>query len=165
MLRKRSVMKLKLLEGTYKELHQVINNKKDDYFEFELSFLDENISFKEIDRFLYESRTQKTYFKNQYEGKVYINLSQWNEMQNKYLDAFLYFLYDNVEDNILQVVFIIEEKISDNLMKRLEKIFDVECVTLRELRKEPNDRVIGFVADRHRLIQRKGESSDEQICE
>lgn len=112
-------MKLKILEGTYKELHQAMNVKKEDYFEFDLSFVDENTSFKEIDRFLYESRTQKTHFKNQYKGKVYINLSQWNDLQNKYLDAFLFFLYDCIEDNILEVSFINEEKTSDKLLKSI----------------------------------------------
>lgn len=156
-------MKITILEGNYKDLHHIMQNSKMDYFEFDLSFTDENEVFREIDRFLYESRTQKTHFKNQYKGKVYVNISGWNDFQNKYLDAFIYFLYDNVESQILDVTLINEEKTSEKLLKRIFRVFDIERIALREMEREENKRVIGFISDRHESSQ-KGENEDEYIC-
>lgn len=156
-------MKIAILEGKYKDLHQVMQKSKKDYFEFDLPFIDENEVFRELDRFLYESRTQKTHFKNQYTGKVYINVSEWNDYQNKYLDAFLYFLYDNVEEQILDVTLINEEITSEKLLERVSKIFDVKRTSLKNMEREENKRVIGFISGSRYETGQKGEE-DEYIC-
>lgn len=156
-------MKITILEGNYKDLHHIMQKSKIDYFQFDLPFIDENEVFRELDRFLYESRIQKTHFKNQYKGKVYVNISGWNDFQNKYLDAFIYFLYDNVESQILDVTLINEEKTSEKLLKRISRVFDIERTALREMEREENKRVIGFTSDRYESSQ-KGENEDEYIC-
>ena len=84
-----------LVQGKYSEAIAKCQKILDgNYFEFEFLYTDESERFREIDRFLYESR-HTLRFENEYRGNVVIDISDWNEKTNSYFDAFMYFLKDN----------------------------------------------------------------------
>lgn len=131
-----------IILGSYENAKRMYEQKNGkNYFEFEFSFVDQSQNFREINRFLWESKHEMTRFKNRYSGPVLIDLSQWNDEQpNIYFDAFMYFLKDS-ED--IEVTFAVDNDLSHQLKKRIEKLFELEIITLdREVEKE--EARIGF---------------------
>lgn len=120
-----------LLQGDY---NKVKTHCKDffenDYFEFELSYVPENEKFREIDRFLWESRHECTRYKNKYNGNLVVGLTEWNSnASNKYFDAFMYFLKDYLRFARSCVLFV-EEQASESLLSAVGKHF---CIVKKEL--------------------------------
>lgn len=73
-----------LVQGKYSEaIAKCQKILDDDYFEFEFLYTDESERFREIDRFLYESR-HTLRFENEYRGNVVIDISGWSEKTNLY---------------------------------------------------------------------------------
>jgi len=138
--------KMYFLQGDYKKVKGYFNDLfPNDYFEFEFSYVAEDEKFKEIDRFLWESRHECTRYKNRYNGSLVIGLNEWNNNEtNKYFDAFMYFLKDYMRF-AHSCVFFIEDFADKSLIEALEKHFDL---TVKELSiTVKNDRIqrkIGF---------------------
>lgn len=135
-----------LLQGDYSEVKGYCKTLfDDDYFEFEFPYVAENEKFREIDRFLWESRHECTRYKNRYDGNFVIGLNEWNESKpNKYFDAFMYFLSDKLRFARSCILFV-EDCIDEELMTALEKHFNIveKELTLTE-KKSRTQRQIGF---------------------
>lgn len=133
-----------LVQGKYSETIKKCQEMfDDDYFEFEFLYTDESERFREIDRFLYESR-HTLRFENEYKGNVVIDISGWNEKTNLYFDAFMYFLKDNMDKYFC--ILISNKKCPDKTIEKLNDLFDIEemCLSLPEEKKKVK---IGFVDD------------------
>ena len=105
-----------------------------DYFEFSLCYTDNESIRGEFERFREQSR-KKTRFKNRYEGPVAVDLSEWNDTQNIYLEKFLYCLFDYSRNSL--VVLTIEKECSQELLCYIKNVFEEvkilksgECKTL-----------------------------------
>lgn len=135
-------IKMYLVQGKYSEAIAKCQKILDgNYFEFEFLYTDESERFREIDRFLYESR-HTLRFENEYRGNVVIDISDWNEKTNSYFDAFMYFLKDNAAKYCC--VFISNKKCSDKTIEKFNDLFIIEeiCLSLPEEKKKVK---IGFV--------------------
>lgn len=137
---------MRLIQGDYKNIKRYFEkNAGDHYFEFEFMYTSENEKFKEIDRYLWESRHLNARFKNRYTGTVVIGITEWNHKElNKYFNAFMYFLKDLSRECDLYLF--IEEKSSDRLLGRLKEYFqilNIEELELSDSNKE-NNFTIGF---------------------
>ena len=134
------------LQGDYKKIKGYCNDLfGKDYFEFEFTYVSENDKFKEIDRFLWESRHECTRYKNKYYGNLVIGLNEWNENEpNKYFEAFMYFLKDYLR-YAHSCIFFVEAQAGNSLISAVEKYFDL---LLKELpltvKKEEANKKIGF---------------------
>lgn len=138
-----------LLQGDYPNVKDYCEELfADDYFEFELSYVSENEKFKEIDRFLWESRHECTRYKNRYNGNFAIGITEWNDKTpNKYFDAFMFFLKDYMSSARSCVIFV-EDYIDKSLLNALKKHFNL---TIKELSLTEKDdftmKKIGFCID------------------
>lgn len=137
-----------LIQGEYKKS---INYCKDlfnsNFFEFELPFVPENNRFREIDRFLYESR-HTLRFTNEYIGNVVVDISDWNGSEiNNYFEAFMFFLKDNSKK--YKCALIINERCHNNLLIKLKEFFDLREVEL-ELPPKKQVNKIGFAIDENK---------------
>lgn len=134
-----------LVQGDYrKAIGYCSENMPEGYFEFELPYVKTSERFREIDRFLYESR-HSLHFASEYRGNVVVDISEWNHKElNSYFDAFLYFLYDNREK--YHCVLLLHEKCSEKLLNQIKALFDVREIQL-QLPKESKAIRIGFTAD------------------
>lgn len=138
-----------LIQGSYEKAIKYckVNQKK--FFEFEFCYTPMNERFREIDRFLWESRHQMTRYKNNYEGPAVINLTSWNQhYPNEYFDAFMYFLKSKAKQ--LDITFIIEQKCNVNILERLKCFFDVQIKSIdidKTTHKGSTHRQIGFHMD------------------
>lgn len=133
---------VKLIQGNYEKAKKHYEKSgKCDYFEFHLAYTPTNETFREIDRFLWESRHQKTRYRNRYEGPVLIDLSSWNGKEtNTYFDAFMYFLKDN---SSFECTFIVQKQCSAQMEQKLESFFKIKKTVL-EQNSIPSKRTIGF---------------------
>lgn len=140
---------MKLIKGNYIKVKKYIKNKfTDDYFEFNFPYVDEKAPFKEINRFIDESK-MKTRFKNKYLGNVVINITEWvDDTPNKYFDAFMYFILDReLESNKNKTIFTCEKECSTELTKKLNEFFeDIKIIDLG-LKNKNAKHTIGFVCD------------------
>ena len=69
-----------IMQGEYSEITaRLAETFNDIFFDFNFSYTDENEVFREINRFVWESRHLMTRFKNRYYGPVAISLSEWND--------------------------------------------------------------------------------------
>lgn len=137
-------IKMYLVQGKYSEaIAKCQKILDDDYFEFEFLYTDESERFREIDRFLYESR-HTLRFENEYRGNVVIDISGWNKKHNMYFDAFMYFLKDNADKYCC--VLISNKKCSGKTIEKLNDLFTIEeiCLSLPEEKKKVK---IGFIDD------------------
>lgn len=134
-----------LVQGDYrKAVEYCSKNMPEGYFEFEFLHVSPSERFREIDRFLYESR-HSLHFASEYRGNVVVDISAWNHKElNSYFDAFLYFLYDNREK--YHCVLLLHEKCSEKLLNKLKALFDIQEIQL-QLPKESKAIRIGFAAD------------------
>lgn len=133
-----------LIQGKYMDAiercHKELNG---DYFEFEFLYAAETERFREIDRFLYESR-HTLRFENEYEGNVVIDISNWCKKQNSYFDAFMYFLKDNADK--YNCIFICNRKCPKDIIDIMSELFELEeiCLNLPEDAKKER---IGFAVN------------------
>ena len=139
-----------LIQGSYvtaKKFYTEHNGKE--YFEFHFPYVSKDQTFRELDRFLWESKHEMTRFRNRYEGPVLIDLTEWNRHgRNEYFDAFMYFLLDNPS---VKQTFILQEPCSTELMETLKSFFEIK-VTELEIKKTPDaKRRIGFYTEEEDL--------------
>ena len=115
------------------------------FFDFNFLYVSESERFREIDRFLFESR-HTLRFENEYKGNVVIDISEWNNMIiNTYFEAFMYFIKDN--KNKYDCVFILNERCSKDMREKLKDFFgEVKEVQMPALNEKKKNR-IGFVLD------------------
>lgn len=96
------------------------------YFEFVFPYVEREERFRELDRFIWESK-HCLRFKNEYSGNVLIELSEWNEKSkyefNEYFDAFMYYLRSKADK--LRVIFFVNGKCSEILFEKLSEHFDI----------------------------------------
>ena len=115
-----------IIQGSYEQAINYLNSSGESYFEFVLPYVKQDNPFKEIDRFLWESK-HILRFKNEYIGNTAIELSAWNDLEpcefNEYFDAFMYFLRSKHDK--LQPLFIIRGKCSSVLFEKLSKHFEL----------------------------------------
>lgn len=134
------------LQGDHKKVKGYCKDLfAEDYFEFEFPYVADGEKFREIDRFLWESRRDCTRYKNKYNGNFVIGLNEWNENEpNKYFDAFMYFLKDYLKFSHSCYLFI-EDYADKSLISALEKHFDIVVKELDLSVKETKaQRTIGF---------------------
>ena len=95
------------------------------YYLFSLPYVATYDRFREIDRFLWESRHMYARFQNRYSGPVVVDVTEWcREEPNVYLEAFLFFLKDLEEK---QPCILISEKLWDKpLIDTIRNFFTVE---------------------------------------
>ena len=122
---------MKIITGSYEKVKQECSKYVDNTcFEFYFSYVSDSVErFREIDRFLYESR-KRTRFKNKYIGDIVIDVSDWNneEKLNNYFDLFMYFVKDNMEHN--RFILTADKQCSKALLLRLKRFFKLEEVCL-----------------------------------
>lgn len=137
-----------LVQGDFKNttsyLHKKINRN---YFEFAFCYVSEDERFREIDRFLWESKKEMTVFKNKYVGPCVIDVSEWNDKAyNRYFEAFMYFVLD-LSDSC-DVYLTITEECSIQLKSNLQLFFHelkVVALKLNKERQQDNVRIpLGF---------------------
>lgn len=133
---------VEIIQGNYEKAKQYYEaSVRDEYFEFEFPYVPMEYSFKEIDRFLWESRHEKTRFKNYYSGAVLVDISGWNDKDfTQYFDAFMYFLKDNAA---YVCTFLVRSEMSKELEQKMREFFEIKAVDLLEERKN-KARTIGF---------------------
>lgn len=137
---------MKLIQGNYeKALEKCKKELNDDYFEFCFSYVSTSEVFREINRFLWESRHQCTRFKNRYVGPVVIDISDWStRYPNDYFDAFMYFVKSNM--NQMNFVFISNDFCSNAITDRLNEFFKIRIIdVVRRKSSKTKKNVIGFV--------------------
>ena len=119
-----------LIQGKYEEAITQCRSKIDgEYFEFCFSYTTAEERFREIDRFLWESRHQCTRYQNRYDGPVVVDLTQWaRQYPNDYFDAFMYFLKDISCGR--ECIFISETVCGRQIVDRMSDLFDVNVITL-----------------------------------
>jgi hypothetical protein len=137
-----------ILQGNYEDIVAEINRStKSNVFEFVFSYVEQDERFRELDRFLWESR-HCLRFKNEYSGSVLIDLSGWNDKEdyefNEYFGAFMYYLKS--KDDKMQVKFMVIGKCSKRLFVQLEKYFEIVIVEpgKGEVQITNNNYLIGF---------------------
>ena len=139
---------MRLIKGDYEKAVSYCREMiKGEFFEFDFPFVPMNEHFREIDRFLWESKHQCTRFENRFEGRAVIDISDWNRhYPNDYFDAFMYFMKDN--EAYVSCTLISSEPWKSEVTDRLEKLFEVKEVDLSggESSKKSGN-VIGFAVD------------------
>ena len=134
-----------ILEGEYEKLAKKIYEIGVG-FEFEVEYCDRLKGFDEISRFDWESH-ELTYFSNNYKGKAYINLSQYNGEPNECLKIFLYYIYDQIEEGFLDTYFLVAGKARKELKDLINDVFGKNNIKVIELSGKLNckKKEIGFV--------------------
>lgn len=136
---------LRLVQGDYKNTRSyLLDIFKGDYFDFNLTYAGENEVFKEINRFVWESKHLKTRFKNRYTGSVAVCLSEWNDRYlNQYFDAFMYFLKDMSAQS--DICLYVEKTISREMLEKVKWYFpNIRRVDLYLSEKQEKGQQIGF---------------------
>ena len=133
---------MEIIQGKYEKAKRYYESFHTDYFEFEFVYVPQDSHLREIDRFLWESRHEKTRFKNAYSGNVLIDLTEWNDNVNSSnFDAFMYFLKDSKE---YECTFLVRSALSKEMKNKLAEFFDISVVDLVD-NKRAEMRTIGFV--------------------
>lgn len=113
-----------IIQGTYKSAIDYCNAVFKKYFEFTFCYVSDNEIFRELDRFIWESKHEMR-FQNYYEGVAVIDLSMWNKKEayefNEYFDAFFYYLKGNDK---IHCVFLIDDYCSEQLLKKIKFFFN-----------------------------------------
>ena len=119
-----------------------------DYFEFCLSYVGDGAGFREIDRFLWESRHERTRYRNRYSGPVALDITAWaDKYPNDYFDAFMYFISDAVKEG--ECVLTSEEKCGREICDRLGRFFTLEVISLNSGKESAGTtRKIGFTDEK-----------------
>ncbi len=134
---------IRLIQGEYEKAKARYKSTMiKDYFEFHFAYTSVSEVFRELDRFIWESRHQKTRFKNQYKGPVLIDLTEWNDNDtNEYFDAFLYYLKDHA---CLECAFIVQNICKEEFLDKLNEFFEIDLVELDIQKDKEQKRRIGF---------------------
>jgi len=150
-----------LIQGDYSKSKKYADDlMQSEYFEFHFPYVEEQVTFREINRFNDESR-RLTRFKNKYTGKVVINITEWADKPlNSYFRAFSYFIMDRIleygEDS---VALICETTCVPEFIENLETQYDcrIRLVDVGVKNRENTTRVIGFIpyADNYRKDRAK----------
>ena len=119
-----------IIQGEYEDaIRYCVHHISKDYFEFSLSYVDTNERFRELDRFLWESR-HCLRFQNEFKGDTLIDLTAWNCKEayefNDYFDAFMFYLKSKQDK--LNVTFIVSDKCSESLHQKLCRHFDLQVI-------------------------------------
>lgn len=137
-----------LIQGDFPKAKKYANELMGNYFDFHFPYVEEQLTFREINRFNDESR-RLTRFKNKYTGKAVINLTEWADKPlNSYFRAFSYFIMDRIleygEDSI---AFICETTCSHEFIESLESLYDcsIKLVDVGVKNRENTARLIGFI--------------------
>ena len=139
---------VKLVLAKYERLRSWCkDNFCNDYFEFCFSYTPVREYFREIDRFLWESRHEKARFSNRYNGPTVIDITEWSDATpNDYFDAFMYFTKDLAAEN--NVVLVSERACDVEVLSRLKRFFELEISNLLEQKKDRQQRRIGFAVQK-----------------
>ena len=140
---------MKLIQGEYRKSKEyILNELKNDYFEFNLPYVDENSVFKEINRFNDESK-KCTRFKNEYSGNVSRKFIWMDEQTPQWLfHCFMCFLVDRtLEFNNSKLIFICEQICPKELIYTIEDYFDekTQLIDIGVKTKDRQKTMIGFV--------------------
>ncbi len=135
-----------LVQGDYLKVKKHYEKKqKSGYFEFDFAYAGPLEIFREIDRFIWESRHSKTRYQNSYKGPVLVDLSGWNDKPlNDYFDAFMYYLKDNYD---AKCTFFCREECSEELEKKLREFFKLSVVSIGLEDAASTKKAIGFSLD------------------
>ena len=140
---------MKLIIGMYEDIKNEIEpTSLNDFFEFYFPYVERTERFREIDRFLYESKSTKRYL-NEYSGKILLNITEWsnNEYINNYFIAFMMFIKDNQDK--YECVLISEKDCKENIISVLNDLFTIERHYIGKLKDEKQIK-IGFESDKDR---------------
>ena len=150
---------IRLIQGKYEiAKEEYIRNMVVDFFEFHFDFVSKNEIFRELDRFIWESKRQNTRFANFYKGPVLIDLTEWNQNElNEYFDAFMYFLKDH---SCLECTFIVQDECEKELLDRLSSFFEITIDSLEVRREKTKKRQIGFCFEEEKLGNVRSEVSE-----
>lgn len=143
---------MELVIGDYSKIKEYLKKVMDTAdFEFKLPYVDENSTFKEIDRFIDESKAHAR-FKNKYEGDVAIEITDWAYKPiNEYFEAFSYFLRDRMlEFANKKVILTCEKECTKEFLAELEDCFEtkIEVTDLGLKRGNRFRQTIGFVSEK-----------------
>ncbi len=143
-----------IIQGDYAKITTRLSKTfKNEYFDFNFSFTDENEVFREINRFIWESKHLMTRFKNRYYGSVAISLSEWNnETPNGYFDSFMFFMKDMFPED--KICFYVESQIRDELLIRIKLFFPNTKIIDLLINKKP-ERRIGFAISDDEIMEGK----------
>lgn len=142
---------MKLITGNYKKVKSECDRIfSTGYFDFNFLYVSEAEKFREIDRFLYESR-HTLRFENEYIGNIVIDISEWNHKPlNSYFEAFMYFIKDNKAK--YECILIVNERCTTELHDKLKGFFD----TIKEIQlpvlNEPRKIRIGFAVNEEKEV-------------
>ena len=119
-----------VIQGDYENAIRYCDKITDGaFFEFDFSYVDLNERFRELDRFIWESK-HTLRFQNEYRGNVIVELSGWNDKSeyefNEYFDAFMYYLKS--KGNMLNVAFFVNGKCSRALFNCLSRFYEIHLV-------------------------------------
>lgn len=143
-------MEIYLITGMYEKVKEECNRifSTSQYFDFNLFYVPETDRFREIDRFLYDSKHMLRY-ENEYTGNVIVDISEWNRnFINTYFDSFMYFLKDNITK--YKCILIADDRCSDALMKKLKLFFSELKEIQLPIRTEKKQTQIGFAINDER---------------
>lgn len=139
---------MNVIQGKYETIINYFEEMKPgEYFEFTFSYVSREERFRELDRFLWESK-HLLRFRNEYSGDVIIDMTQWNNRNeydyNEYFDAFMFFLKSRKATII--PAFIVNGKCSGVLFAQLGKFYEVHLIELGkgEVQLKDNHVKIGF---------------------
>lgn len=121
-----------VIQGNYESIIRFCNEKTNgNFFEFSFCYVSKNERFRELDRFLWESKHCMR-FQNEYIGNVVIDLTAWNGCKeyefNEYFDAFFYYLKS--KSDRIQPLLIVNGKCSTELYKCLRKFYNIRVTEL-----------------------------------
>ena len=119
-----------IVQGAYDQtICYCSSEMKGDFFEFSLTYTGRNEVFRELDRFVWESK-HCLRFQNEYSGNVVVDVSEWNSKNeyefNEYFDAFMYYLHSKQDK--LNVMFTVSGECSEALYKALRRHFELKVV-------------------------------------
>ena len=137
---------MRLITGIYNKVKEECSRLfSESYFEFNFLHVPETERFREIDRFLYESR-HTLRFENEYTGNVILDISAWNHKPlNSYFEAFMYFIKDNKDK--YECALIVNERCSSEMCEKLKEFFgDIKEIQMPVLHESKKVR-IGFFID------------------
>ena len=117
-----------LIQGDYKQAIGFCRAVFGDFFEFRFSYVSDSEIFRELDRFIWESKHHLR-FRNEFEGTAVIDLSAWNNCSahefSEYFDAFMFYLQSKSDK--INCAFMTDTYGSVPLKDKLKSHFDKLC--------------------------------------
>ena len=142
---------MRLITGCYNKVkEECVRLFADSYYEFSFLYVPETERFREIDRFLYESR-HTLRFENEYTGDVILDISEWNHKPlNLYFEAFMYFIKDNKDK--YECALIVNERCSSEMREKVKEFFvDIKEIQMPVLHESKKVR-FGFVIEKEKEV-------------